>query len=52
MNPELTREIHNSNLIIHMDARIKEVMDYMEMFKFEGEAEEMRKTVIEKLDSI
>jgi len=52
--PELTREIHVSNLVIRMDAKIKEIIDYAKMYtgQFEPEADEVLKTIIEKLDSI
>ena len=54
IRPELTREIHNSNMIIHMDGRIQEVKNYAQMYigEFESEADEVLKTIVEKLDKI
>ena len=50
--PELSTDIHVSNLVLHMDGKIKEVVDYLKMFEFEGEQKEVIETVIIKLEKI
>jgi hypothetical protein len=48
-DPELSREIHVSNRVLNMDARIKEIIDYLKNFKGEHPAID---TAIIKLDQI
>jgi len=52
--PELTKELNVSNLVIHMDGLIKEVISYAKMYagKLGPEADEVLKTIIDKLDKI
>ena len=47
--PEVVNEIHNSNLILNMLGKIKEVIDYLKMYENEHEA---INKAIEKLGEI
>jgi len=48
--PELSREIHVSNLVLHMDAKIHEVIDYLKMFQDdENISPDVLKLAIDKL---
>lgn len=51
--PELTREVHVSNLVLKIDARIKEIIDYAKMYQNdEAIPAEIIKTIIHKLEKI
>ena len=49
MDPEFVSELHSSNRVLRMDARIKEIIDYLKMYENEHPA---INTAIEKLDKI
>ncbi len=51
--PELTNEIAVSNLVLRMDAKICEVINYLEMYQNDKSiSPEILKIAIEKLDKI
>ena len=53
IDPALVNEIHNSNRIIQMDGKIKEVIDFLKNWKEEKvPPDEVISMAIEKLDTI
>lgn len=52
IEPELVNEIHNSNRILHIDGKIKEIVDYLKNWKNETPPDEVIETVIDKLEKL
>ncbi len=52
IRPELVNEIHNSNRILHVDGKIKEIIDYLKNWKGEVPPDEVIEITIEKLDKL
>ena len=52
-DPEFVNQVHNSNRILRMDAKIKEVIDYLKNWEEENyPPEHVIKTAIEKLENV
>ena len=51
-DPELANEIHNSNRILKMDSKVREIIDYAKQHTFDGEAGDVLKTIIDKLEEV